>query len=168
MPITKRHISTLLNGLYIGFVALFLLDAATSFDIKSQPIKSVVYYGLIAFSPIVFVWHMYWPASWLKKLVGVALPLLSILLILIAGPTKIIFASSAWRTQTVLYENSHFKFKKIEYQMQDKGALGYNKRTVEVIYLTKFFMIAGPAPADVGKHAEWVKVDRDVNELGLK
>ena len=89
-------------------------------------------------------------------------------LILIAGLTKIIFASSAWRTQTVLYENSHFKFKKIEFQMQDKDALGYNKRTVEVIYLTKFFMIATAAPADIAQRSEWIKVEMDVNELKLK
>lgn len=168
MPITKRHISILLNSLYISIILLFLLDAATSFDIKQQEIKSFVYYGLFVFTPIVFVWNFYRPGSRLKKFIGVALPSLSIAFILIAGPTKILFAASAWHTQTVLYENGHLNFKTIEFQMQDKCGLGYNKRTVEVIYLTKFFMIARPASLDIDKRVEWIKVDRDVNELGLK
>ncbi len=52
--------------------------------------------------------------------------------------------------------------------MQDAGALGYNKRTVEVFYLTPFFMIISEVPSDIDKRVEWVKVDKDVNELELK
>lgn len=52
--------------------------------------------------------------------------------------------------------------------MQDVGALGYNKRTVEVFYLTPLFIIISEAPNDIEKRVEWVKVDKDVNELGLK
>jgi len=52
--------------------------------------------------------------------------------------------------------------------MQDVGALGYNNRTVEVFYLTPFFMITSEVPSDIDKRVEWVKVDKDVNELGLK
>ncbi len=52
--------------------------------------------------------------------------------------------------------------------MQDVGALGYNKRTVEVIYLTDLFMIVNPVEKDIDKRVEWTKVDKEVNELGLK
>lgn len=52
--------------------------------------------------------------------------------------------------------------------MQDVGALGYNKRTVEVFYLTPLFMITSEVPNDIDKRVEWVKADKDVNELGLK
>lgn len=52
--------------------------------------------------------------------------------------------------------------------MQDKGAMGYNKRTVEVLYLTRLFMITSEVPKDIGKRVEWIKVDKEVNELGLK
>ena len=78
---------------------------------------------------------------------------------------KIIFSSGAWRTQTVLYQNGHLSFKKIEFQMQDIGALGYNRRTVEVIYLTPLFIITSKVPNDIDKRAEWIKVDKDQNEL---
>ena len=52
--------------------------------------------------------------------------------------------------------------------MQDVGALGYNKRTVEVIYLTDLFMIVIPVEKDIHERIEWIKVDQEINELGLK
>lgn len=81
---------------------------------------------------------------------------------------KIIFSSGSWKTQTVLYQNGHLTYKKVEFQMQDIGALGYNKRTVEVIYLTNLFMIVNSVEKDIEERVEWIKVDREVNELGLK
>ena len=81
---------------------------------------------------------------------------------------KIAFSSSAWRTQKILYQNGHLNNKRVEFQMQDVGALGYNKRTVEVTYLTGLFMIVEPVENNIGERVEWVKVDKEVNELGLK
>ncbi|MBU1719094.1 MAG: hypothetical protein KKA07_08465 [Bacteroidetes bacterium] len=52
--------------------------------------------------------------------------------------------------------------------MQDIGAFGYNKRTVEVIYQTDLFMIVSPVETDIDERVEWLKIDKDVNELGLK
>jgi len=81
---------------------------------------------------------------------------------------KIIFSTGAWRTETILYQNGHLSFKKVEFQMQDIGAFGYNRRTVEVIYLTPLFMLTSEVSDDIDKRVEWVKVDKDVNELELK
>lgn len=81
---------------------------------------------------------------------------------------KILFSIGAWRTQTILYQNGHLSINTVELQMQDVGALGYNKRTVEVFYLTPFFITTKVAPSDIYKSVEWVKVDKDVNELELK
>lgn len=52
--------------------------------------------------------------------------------------------------------------------MQDIGARGYNKRTVEVIYLTPLFILTSEVPADIDKRVEWIRVDKDINELELK
>ena len=52
--------------------------------------------------------------------------------------------------------------------MQDVGALGYNKRTVEVFYLTPIFMTTSEVPNDIDRRVEWVKIDKDINELGLR
>ena len=84
---------------------------------------------------------------------------------------KILFSAGAWRTQDILYQNGHLKFKTIEFQMQDKGALGYNRRTVEVLYLTKFFTISkeiSDKQIEKGLGVEWVRVNEEINELELK
>lgn len=80
----------------------------------------------------------------------------------------IIFSSSAWNTQKVIYQNGHLNFKKVEFQMQDNGAFGYNRRTVEVIYLTDLFMIVDSVDKDIDRRPEWTKIDKEVNELGLR
>ncbi|GAA0875799.1 hypothetical protein GCM10009118_22080 [Wandonia haliotis] len=56
-------------------------------------------------------------------------------------------------------KNGHLNFKKVELQSQDVGALGYNKRTVKVIYLSDFFMIISPVEKDIEKRVEWIKVN---------
>jgi hypothetical protein len=79
-----------------------------------------------------------------------------------------IFSSSAWRTQTILYQNQHLSFKKVEFQMQDMGALGYNYRTVEVLYLSNLFMFTRNAPNHPDEDPTWAKVCLDINEIELK
>ena len=88
--------------------------------------------------------------------------------VLIIGPEKILYSSSSWKTQKIIYQNGHLNFNKVEFQIQDIGSFGYNKRTVEVIYLTSLFMIVSPVETDIQKRVEWIKVNKDVNELGLK
>jgi hypothetical protein len=103
-----------------------------------------------------------------KRIIWTVFPAIMLVFILIVGPIKIMFSTGAWRTQTILYQNGHLSFKTVEFQMQDVGASGYNKRTVEVFYLTPLFMVTSEVPKDIEKRVEWVKVDKDVNEFGLK
>jgi hypothetical protein len=147
---------------------LFLLDGLTSFDIKSQAIKSFVYFGLLIGTPFTLIWNLVVIKVKKTRIIWTAFPTIIIILILIVGPMKILFATSVWQTQTILYQNEKSGFKTVEYQMQDVGAFGYNKRTVEVFYLTPLFMITNEVPDNLDKNAEWLKVDKDVNELGLK
>jgi hypothetical protein len=158
----------ILNIIYGLTVVLFLLDSLTSFDIKSQSIKSFVYFGLLIGTPLTLIWNACAIKSINGKIIWTVFPSIVLTLILVAGPMKILFSTGAWRTQTILYQNGHLSFKTVEFQMQDVGALGYNKRTVEVFYLTRFFMIISEVPNDIDKRVEWVKVDKEVNELGLK
>ena len=81
---------------------------------------------------------------------------------------KIISSSGSWKTQDILYQNKQLTSEKVEFQMQDVGARGYNKRTVEVMYLTDLFMIVSPLDKNIDKRAGWIKVDENVNELELK
>ena len=165
---TKKYISTLLNGIFILSVLLFLFDRLTSFEIKSQAIKSFTYFGLLVLTPMTLVWNLWTLKKRKWKIISSILPTITLIAIMIIGPMKIMFSSGSWKTQTVLYQNGHLTFKKVEYQMQDVGSLGYNKRTVEVIYLTDLFMIVSHVEKDIDDRVEWVKVDKEVNELGLK
>jgi hypothetical protein len=72
-----------------------------------------------------------------------------------------------WKTHTIIYEHGHLKNKTIEFQMQDKGALCYNRRIVEVTRINGF--IEYVAPIDTSKVSlPWIKVNKDINEIGLK
>ncbi|NVK73282.1 MAG: hypothetical protein HWE24_07370 [Oceanospirillaceae bacterium] len=164
----KKYGSIALNGIFILTILLFVLDTQTPIDIKSQPIKSFTYYGFLVLTPIVLFWNLWVFKSLKSKLLGSALPVLAAVWIYIIGPMKIVFSSSAWRTQKVIYQNEHLSSKKIEFQMQDVGAFGYNRRTVEVTYLTDLFMIVRPAEIDVDENDDWVRIDQEVNELELK
>ncbi|MEN8123000.1 MAG: hypothetical protein ABFS35_21855 [Bacteroidota bacterium] len=164
----KKIISTLLNIVFVMTILFFIFDALTEFEIKNQTIKSSIYYGLLILTPIVFIWNVLTFKTKKKRIISLILPILTLIGILIIGPIKIISSSPAWRTQTVLYQNGHSNFKKVEFQMQDVGAFGYNKRTVEVTYLTDLFMFVKSVDRNIDKSVEWVRVDKDINELGLK
>lgn len=157
-----------MNIFYSLTVTLFLFDGLTSFDIKSQGIKSFIYFGLLIETPLTLAWNLIALKTKANRMIGTAFPTIMLILIIAMGPMKILFSTSAWRTQTILYQNEHIGFKTVEFQMQDMGALGYHKRTVEVFYLTPYFMITSEVPNDIDKRVEWVRVDIDVNELGLK
>ena len=156
------------NIVYIFIVALFLLDELTNFDIKSQAVKSFVYLGLLIGTPLMLAWNLFFIKSKVKKIIGTAFPAAILALILVVGPTNIWFSSASWKTQRILYENKKSSVKKVELQMQDMGALGYNKRAVEVLYLTPLFTITHDSPKNVDEKREWIWVDKEVNELGLK
>ena len=158
----------ILNIIYGLTVVLFLLDGLTSFDIKSQSIKSFVYFGILIGTPLTLIWNVWVIKTRNGKIIWTLFPTIILTLVLVVGPMKILFSTGAWRTQTILYQNGHLSFKTVEFQMQDIGALGYNRRTVEVIYLTPLFILTSEVPNDIDKRVEWVKVDKDVNELGLK
>ncbi len=147
---------------------LFLMDGLTSFDIKKQVLKSFVYFSFLIGTPIILLWNLFVIKTKTKRIIGAIYPTVFLVLILFVKPMKILFSTSAWRTQTILYQNGHLSFKTIEVQMQDVGASGYNKRTVEVIYLTPFFIITNEVSSDIDKRVEWIKVDKEINELGLK
>ncbi len=158
----------ILNIIYGLTVIFFLLDSLIIFEIKSQNIKSFVYFGFLIQTPLILIWNFIFIEVKTKKIIGAIFPMIMIAFILVVGQTKIVFSTGAWQTQTILYQNKYLSFKTVEFQMQNVGALGYNQRTVEVFYLTPFFMITKNVLTDIDKKTEWVKVDKNINELGLK
>lgn len=81
---------------------------------------------------------------------------------------KFFFSMGAWQTQTIIYKHGQLSFKTIEYQMQNVGSLGYNQRTVEVAYITPWFMITEECDLTKKIGVPWFKIDKEVNELGIK
>ncbi len=145
----KKYISQVLNSIFLLTLLLFVLDVFTVFEIKNQPIKTFVYIGIIALAPLILIWHLWFFKSLKRKMVNAILPLLTLIGILFVGPIEILFSSSSWKTQKVLYQSENIIFNKTEIQTQDVGALGFNKRTVEVTYLTNWFMIVKPITKSV-------------------
>jgi hypothetical protein len=93
------------------------------------------------------------------------LPILTFIEILNFGILRTIFCSSSWKTQTIIYQNILDESKKVEFQMLDKGAFGYRRRTIEVNYITNWFFISKEKGI---YNSDWKKVNLEVNELGLK
>jgi len=158
----KKIVDRIIDVFWIGFSLLFLLSLMIQLEFSSPTIRNIAF---------------------LLTLSGFALLILKISKIEISEKVnRIVFISSliiggfiitwfdwtgAWKTQTIIYNHGHFKFKTIEFQMQDKGALGYNRRTVEVTNLAGFLKIVEPIDtASVG--LPWIKVDKDINELKLR
>ena len=74
---------------------------------------------------------------------------------------------SGWETQTITHRKINNSDIRIEFQMEDIGAFGYNRRTVEVKPLTPLFQLIKEAPQNLSE-TEWKEVNEDINELGLK
>ncbi len=73
-----------------------------------------------------------------------------------------------WKTQTIQYRHLHLSHRTIEFQMQDKGARGYNRRTVDRIRLLPFLSWTRETSTTEIDLLTWKLVKEDVNELGLK
>ena len=104
-----KTVTTIINILYVTVVVLFLFDRQSHFEIKSQFIKSFVYLGLLIGTPFVLIWNVFVFKTRRRKILGLMLPILILILIFIIGPLKILFSASAWRTQTILYQNENLK-----------------------------------------------------------
>jgi hypothetical protein len=158
----------IINKIFCLAVFFFLLDNFTAFDIKSQILKSSIYFGFLIGMPIVLILNLFSIKSSIGKIIGVIYSIIFLILIAVISPMTIWLSSSVWRTQTILYQNQHLSFKTIEFQMQDIGARGYNKRLVEVVHITPLFMLTSDIPNNIANQPQWTKVNKNMNELELK
>lgn len=163
----QKKFSVILHSLYAVMIVFFLLDAFTACEIKSQIVKSFAYIGTLIFTPVVLCWNIYFLVYKKRKSVWLVLSALMLVCVFVAGPLKIIFASGAWYTKSILYQHKNYSFRQIEYQIQHADT-GYNNRTVEVFYLTHFFTIISKVPDDVKQRTEWMKVGNEINRLEIK
>lgn len=147
------------NAIYFLILVLFFLDNLHSFDIKNQWFKWFAYYGILIGTPLILGWNLMVIKTKYQKILSSIIPTGILTMVLYFGPLEILFSATAWKTQSGYYDNDQYSFKKIEYQRQDVGALGYKKRWVEVTYITPLFMIIKEIPNDSEN-----KVERGIDE----
>ncbi|MES2864311.1 MAG: hypothetical protein V4666_09360 [Bacteroidota bacterium] len=136
-------------------------------EIKHQGLKSSVYFGIIIFSFFSILFNLLsFKELKLKFLISI-LPILTFIQIFNFGILNILFSASSWKTQTIIYQNKLDDSKKVEFQMLDIGFAGYEERTIEVNYITNWFYISSPFTEGM-YNSDWVRIEKEVNELGLK
>lgn len=160
-----KKLSFLIFLIFLICAIFYFLDKNEILEIKHEGFKSFVYFGIIVFSYLAILFS-YLSYEKLKfKILFSILPIFAFIEILNFGILRTIFYSSSWKTQTIIYQNTLDESKKVEFQMLNKGALGYRRRTVEVNYITNWFFISKEKGI---YNSDWKKVNLEVNELGLK
>lgn len=147
------HTMIAINIIYSIIISLLLLSEFAGFDIRVQSLKSLVYFGTLIGTPVMIVLN-----TSLKRISLLAYPMVMLVLIIVINPFRILYRSSVWETVNVLYEHKYCFFRTVEFQMQDIGARGFNRRTVEVISLTPFFAITRDAASDIAEDTGWLDV----------
>ncbi len=98
------------------------------------------------------------------------LPIIGIVMIgllFLFNPFLFWHLGSSYKTQGIIFRNKADKNITIEYQMQDSGAFGYNRRIVKVSNGLLFDSTEAIDTSKIDK-SRWDKVDEYVNELRLK
>jgi len=137
----RKLLTQAINFGFVLTLALFLIDALIPHvEIKSQLLKHIIYFGVLITPLVSLIWHMVVT----EKMLYWVIALTVIVGMVAADPFLIMISSESWSTQTVVYQHHRYTSYKVEFQMQDRGALGYNRRTVRVFYLTPAFMLVKP------------------------
>ncbi|MBS2214053.1 hypothetical protein KEM09_21790 [Carboxylicivirga mesophila] len=158
----KKTINFLILIFWTIASIVWIISMFTDLVITKEIIRNIS--AVLTIAGIIYGLLHFMPFKKPKNFVGIV----TVSAVLITGITTEIFNwNGDWKTQTILYENGQFEFKTIEFQMQDKGALGYNRRIVEVTKLTSFLSIIEPVDTS-STELPWIKVDKEINELGLK
>ena len=98
---------------------------------------------------------------------------LPIALVIIGGlicffiPSLVWHLGSSFKTQEIIYQHKTDSNVTIEFQMQDSGTFGYNRRIVLVAKGLIFDTTVSIDTTQIDK-SEWKRVNQYVNELGLK
>lgn len=161
----RNKVSLTLNIVFLVMMILFFLDRGGIPEIKLEWLRKFVYLGVFA-APLLLIADLFLLRNWSHRIFStVFLGLFSLLIY--KNSLRLLFASSPYVTQTILYQDVNNSSHKIEFQMRDIGALGYDRRDVEVYYITNAFMIVYPVPSDVLKNKVWKRVDINVDNMEL-
>jgi hypothetical protein len=144
-------------GLFIISTSLLLLDGFTPLDITN----SIVFFIFRLFSYSTFAIIL---IGFLLKQKGDKLILYSSLTVGFIFVVSFPFSwDLEWKTQTIMYQNLHLPNRTIEFQMQDFGAFGTNKRTVDRMKIFPYFDWTKEINTENIDTLTWEKVDIDLN-----
>lgn len=144
----QLRILTLLNVFYFICCIGFLLDNLPTFDITNQWLKSIIYLGFLISTPLVLIGNLLHQLYFRTKIIRALILIFSLVVIcfiLHVGVIKILFLSTIWKTEQKFYRYHHGIEEQYAFQLQDIGALGFNKRVVKVIYESSYFLISEKA-----------------------
>ena len=79
-----------------------------------------------------------------------------------------LYFGSGFKTQTITHRSLNDPEKRIEFQLEDFGALGYNRRTIIITPICCFLQQEQEIDPDKFDYSHWKQVDEEINELGLK
>jgi hypothetical protein len=144
-------------GLFIISTTLLLLDSFTPLDITNS--IAILIIRLFSYSTFAII------------LIGFVLKLKGDKLILFSGLTvgflfivSFLFSwNLEWKTQTIMYQNQHLANRTIEFQMQDFGFFGTNRRTVDRMKIIPYFDWTKEINTENIDTLTWKKVDIDIN-----
>ena len=144
-------------GLFIISTTLLLLDSLTPLDITSSFVILIIRFLSYSTFAIILI-------GFLLKQKGDKLILYSGLTVGFLFVVSFPFSwNLEWKTQTIMYQNLHLANRTIEFQMQDFGSLGTNRRTVDRIKIFPYFDWTKEINADNIDTLTWKKVDTDIN-----
>ena len=164
----SRKILLILKILLCLMAVLFFSDTLGKVEIKSETLKKLVYNGILVLPLTILVFDFFLNRSFSKNILSRTLIAGLILVTLLITPNRILFHSTAWSTQYIFYRDKVDPGHQIELQMLDMGALGYESRKVEVWYFTGLFMVSKPVETGKPEETDWLEINEEVNELGLK
>ena len=152
---------TLSIAILLMSAIILLSNCFTSLEINSY--KIILLLVFISASSVISVLNQFV----LKRSKSFTIISLSIIGLICFGWT-FFHLTSDWKTQTRVYQNKYLPNTTIDFQIQDKGAFGYNRRTVERTKIFPFIYWTKKVSEKVVDTLTWEKVNLDINEQGLK
>ncbi|MBL3655160.1 hypothetical protein [Fulvivirga sediminis] len=103
----------------------------------------------------------------MRKILIIIGCVITFLIVLVMSNPAIVFGLAPWKSQKIIYRHRLDQQHRIEFQMQDVGALGYNRRIVEIKPFLFFHLTEEIDTSNIDKN-EWLQVDEEINEIEFK
>jgi len=153
-----KKLSFSLFAIFLFCYFFYLLDSNEILEIKHEGLKSFVYFGIIIFSFFSILFSFLCFEEIKLKVLFSILPIFAFIANFKFWNVTNFILFIILETQTIIYQNKFDPSKKVEFQMLDKGALGYRRRTIEVNYMTDWFFISSPYNEEIfNSDSDWEK-----------